>query len=188
MALLISSPAELKKYISEEEAPELFAYLCLGYFIRFDPATKKLIYPTKQALIQKIAEAEDRLKNLLRERARLRRKEQKPPLLLTLRHHLQRLIDPDYRELSDALGVERLLTDKRGYKIVEQLIKDRTYRERVREALSGPVYKSSRFGSFVERTEELRNNVTASKLKKLDEEIEKLEEEIDILRGVLKWT
>lgn len=188
MVLLISSPSDLKKYITEEEGPELYEYVRLGYFIRFDPATKKVIYPTRQVLMQKIAEAEDRLKNLLRERARLRRKEQRPPLLLTLRHHLQRLIDPDYRELSDTLNVERLLMDRRGHKIVEQLIKDKEYRERVRHAISGPVYKSSPFGSFVKKTEELRNGITSSKLKKLNEEIEKVEREIDILRRMFKWT
>lgn len=188
MALLISSPKELKKYIREEEAPELFEYLSLGYFIRFDPTNKKLIYPTRQALLQKIAEAEERLKSLLRERARFTKRKDSPPLLLLLRHHLQRMVDADYRELSEALRVERLLGDRRGHKIVEQLIKDKEYRKRVREALSGPVYRTTPFGSFVEKTEELRSGVVDTALRRLNEEIEKVEREIEILRRMLRWT
>ncbi len=192
MAFLISSTRDLAKFLSEEEAPELFDYLKLGGILRIKKEGEKLvvIYPTKNMIDSRIKELEEKRRSVLMELSKLKRMHGKKRTfdLLRIKHRILSMVDREYRELSEKLRVERLLEDERGRKIVKQLQDDRSYRERIKETIEeSPVYRSSEFGVFVERTEEVKGKLLGDRIKRLEEILEKIDREMDVLKRLKSW-
>ena len=192
MALLVSSTKDLEKIVPREEAEELYRYVEMGGFLRIEKQGGKIIvvYPSRKMIRERLEELEGRRKEIIYQIAKMRRLENRKRLLdpLRIKHRLLSLIDSEYRDLAEKIEVERLFDDKRGRKIVETLQKSKEYRERLKEALSGsPVYKNRKFGEFVEKIKEVKGTLLNGRLKRLEEARKKVEEEMEVLRGLLRW-
>ncbi len=187
----MSTPKELERFVERSEAPELFDYVELGGILRIETKPLRVIYPSRKIVGERIRELEERRKELIREMAKVRRIKNRKRLLdpLKIKHAILKAVDPEYRELAEAVEVERLLEDERGRKIVEELQRNKEYREKVRLTLqNSPVYRNRKFGDFVEKTEEVKGNLIDGRLKRLEEALKKTEREIEVLRRLLKWT
>ena len=163
----------------------------LGGILRIETKPLRVIYPSRKIVGERIRELEERRKELIREMAKVRRIKNRKRLLdpLKIKHAILKAVDPEYRELAEAVEVERLLEDERGRKIVEELQRNKEYREKVRLTLqNSPVYRNRKFGDFVEKTEEVKGNLIDGRLKRLEEALKKTEREIEVLRRLLKWT
>ncbi|NPA86946.1 MAG: hypothetical protein GXO00_02970 [Candidatus Diapherotrites archaeon] len=192
MALLISSPQELRKVVDEEIAPELYEYVRMGGILRVEGRGEELrvIYPSREMIRKRLNELKEREKTIIAEMSKLRRLEKRgsPLDLLRIKHRILLLVDKDYRELAELVDAERLLSDKRGRKIVEELQRSKEYRERIRETLrESPVYRNRRFGEFVEKVEEVKGKLLGERYRKLEESLERVRKEMEVLRRLQRW-
>ncbi len=192
MALLVSSVKDLEKIVPREEAEELYRYVEMGGFLRIEKQGGKItvVYPSRKMIKERLEELEERRKEIIYQIAKMRRLENRKRLLdpLRIKHRLLSLIDSEYRELAEKIEAERLFEDKRGRKIIETLQKNKEYRERLKETLDGsPVYKNRKFGEFVEKIKEVKGTLLNGRLKRLEEARERVEEEIEVLKGLLRW-
>jgi len=192
VALLISSPQELRKVVDEEIAPELYEYVRMGGILRVEGRGEELrvIYPSREMIRKRLNELKEREKTIIAEMSKLRRLEKRgsPLDLLRIKHRILLLVDKDYRELAELVDAERLLSDKRGRKIVEELQRSKEYRERIRETLrESPVYRNRRFGEFVEKVEEVKGKLLGERYRKLEESLERVRKEMEVLRRLQRW-
>ena len=189
MALLVSSPRELEKYVNREEYPQLFEYLSLGGILRLETREGKVVilYPTREMIDERIRELEEKRRIVLEKLRKLRGLKREGRLLdgLRIRHRILRLLDGEYRELTDKIDVKELFENERGRKILDRLQRDKEYRERVREALEkSPVYRSTLFGSFARKTKEMKESLIGESLKKWEEIKERIGREISVLKAL----
>ena len=192
MAYLIAHTRDLEKYVSREEAEELYRYVEMGGILRIEKAEKgiKIVYPTKQMVRDRLKELEERRREIKSELRKLSRIKKKGPSFngTLIKHAILKRIDKDYRELAEAIDAENLLRDEKGRKIVEELQRNKDFRERLRITLKeSPVYKDRKFGEFVEKSREVKGGLLGGRVKKLQETLEKVEEEINILKGIERW-
>ncbi len=190
MEVLIASAQQLKKYLNDEKVEK---YVKGGGILRLkiEKDSVKIIYPSKQQIKERLSEIREELRRIKREKEKVSSLNKGSVSLdtLYLRHLLLRMVDRDYKDITDSLDVKKLLDDKRGRKILEQLQKDREYRERLREAIeNSPVYKKSSVGSFIDETRRVKSTLITNKLKLLEKVEKQLKEEEDLLKHLLRYT
>ncbi len=193
MAVLVSSPKDLEKYVGRDVAPELFEYLESGGILRLEgrEGRVRVVYPSKRMIRERLDELKERRKEIIHEMGKIRRMGRKGRFVdvLKVKHAVLKVFDAEYRELTEKIGAEKLLEDERGRKIVEELQRSKEYRERLRQALEeSPVYRNRKFGDFVERTEEVKGKLLDERLERLEKVLEEVDREMEVLRGLLRWT
>ncbi len=193
MAVLVSSPKDLEKYVGRDVAPELFEYLESGGILRLEgrEGRVRVVYPSKRMIRERLDELKERRKEIIHEMGKIRRMGKKGRFVdvLKVKHAVLKVFDAEYRELAEKIGAEKLLEDERGRKIVEELQRSKEYRERLRQALEeSPVYRNRKFGDFVERTEEVKGKLLDERLERLEKVLEEVDREMEVLRGLLRWT
>jgi hypothetical protein len=192
VAILVAHRRDLEKYVPREEAEELYKYLELGGILRIEKEEGRfrVVYPTKQMIRDRIKELEEKRKEIKAELNKLSRIKKKKPSIngTRLKHIVLKRIDKDYRELAEAIDADRLLRDEKERKIVEELQKNKEFRERLRITLKeSPVYKDRKFGEFVEKSQEVKGNLLGGRAERLQIALQRVEEEINILKGIERW-
>ncbi len=183
MEHVIRTEEDVKKYGLPEG---IYYYVRQGGIVKVRKEGEKVVvvYPNKKFLRERIKELKEKLTDLKNQLSSIESSgKSSTPFFVRAEHIVRKMVDKEYRYIVALIDGDRLLNDKRGIRILEQLMKNKEYRKTILDTLKeSPVYKGRKFAEFIEKADEVRKSVVEERKKKLMSKIEETEKVIKALK------